>query len=343
MRCSVRSLAIAFALLASAAVVTGFNQAPDDCEFIRLQIDALPTGGGVIQLPAGIFECKAKIVLKKSNVTISGAGRTLTTLRLANFSEDPLLVIGDDRVILDNETGNWVTATRVANIVVSDLTVDGNLANQDPFKECGKGSCSGDVSNIRNNAITIRGASYVTLLRVTAHSAISGGLVTEKYCDHLHVKDFSSYGNYFDGFAGYQTEQSLFENLDLSHNRGAGISIDIDFNENRFLNGTLTSNGDVGIFARFLHGVVFENLVISGSGNHGAFLAQSGHADSCANDNEFRSVTVEGSNGFGIYLASACTGNKVTGTSLFQNNKSGCMHVNSKTSMQVDSTVQCLN
>ena len=312
----------------------------DQCEFIRRAIDALPSTGGTVKIPAGVFECKAKIVLKKSNVKIFGTGRATTTLRLANQSPAPVLVIGDDKVIQDKQ-GNWVTATRVSNIEVSDLTVDGNLANQDHTKECGNGSCDGDVSNIRNNAITIRGASYVTLNRVTAHSAISGGLVTEKYCDHLYVKDFTSYGNYFDGFAGYQTEKSLFENVNLSRNRGAGISIDIDFNNNKFLGGTLASNGDVGIFARFLHNVIFEDLVISRSGSHGAFLAESDHGNTCANDVEFRSVVIEGSNGYGIFLASPCTGNKITGKSVLAGNKSGCTFVNSGTTMSMDATSEC--
>jgi hypothetical protein len=312
----------------------------DGCDFIRQELAALPAAGGEIHIPAGTFECRAKINIKKSNITLRGAGRYLTTLRLADKSPSPLLVIGDDKIIQD-AVGNWVTATRVEHIEVSDLSLDGNLTNQDPTKECGNGLCDGDVSNIRNNAITIRGASYVNLFRVTAHAAISGGLVTEKYCDHLHVKDFSSYENYFDGFAGYQTVDSLFENVDLSRNHGAGISIDIDFNGNKFSGGSLANNRDVGIFARFIKNVIFENLSILQSGNHGVFMAESGHPNSCANDNEFRSVHIAGSKGFGIEIASACTGNKVTGLSRFEKNSRGCYHVNPHTSMAVDPATEC--
>jgi hypothetical protein len=313
----------------------------DQCDFIREKIAALPETGGVVDIPAGTFDCRSMILVKKNNVKIHGAGLNKTTLRLANQSPAPVLVIGDDRIIQD-KLGNWVTATRVSGIEVSDLTIDGNLINQDPSKECGNGSCDGDVANIRNNGITIRGASYVTVQRVTTHHMISGGLVTEKYCDHLLVKDFTSYGNFFDGLAGYQTESSRFENVNLSRNRSAGISIDIDFNNNIFSGGTLAGNGKVGIFARSLHGVIFEKLNIINGGEHGAFLAKAEHENSCANDNEFRSVNFEGNTGFGLYVADACTGNKVTGATVFNKNTSGCYFVNPATTLSVEPSVQCV-
>ncbi len=315
---------------------------PDECEFIRQKISTLPAAGGSIDIPAGIFECRSMINLKKSHVKIHGAGRDQTTLRLADQSPAPVLVIGDDNIIQDRQ-GNWVTATRVSDIEISDLTIDGNLLNQDVHNECGSGTCDGNVAAIRNNGITIRGASNVTIANVTTHSAISGGLVTEKYCENLHVINFTSYGNHFDGFAGYQTQNSLFENVNLSRNHGAGISIDIDFDNNTFSGGLLASNGDVGIFARDIHNIIFENITISNSGNHGAFLADSGQPNTCATGNEFRSVTISGSKGFGIDIASACQGNKVTGKSVFENNSSGCYFVNPLALMSVDASVVCKN
>ncbi len=313
----------------------------DECDFIRDKLLNFTAAGGVITIPEGTFNCSEMIVLKKSHVKLKGAGRNKTILRLADYSHAPVLVIGDENVV-QNDAGDWVTATRVTDIEVSDLTVDGNLENQDPAKECKNGICDGDVSNIRNNAITVRGAENVRIRRVTAHSAISGGLVTEKYCRNLKVSDFTSHSNYFDGFAGYQTEDSVFENVNLSLNRGAGISIDIDFNKNQFAGGTLAGNGDVGIFARHTNDVVFENLTIGKSGNHGVFLAAAGYPNSCANRNEFRSVVIEGSKGHGIHIADACVGNKVTGQSILKNNRDGCFYVNSGTTLSRDRSVKCV-
>lgn len=317
------------------------NAFADDCDFIRQAITQLSPKGGTITIPAGTYDCTSMIQIKRDGVKLQGAGREKTILRLADQHHAPLLVIGDDKVV-QNASGDWVTATRVSDIDISDLTVDGNVVNHDPTKECGEGSCDGDISAIRNNAITIRGASRVNMARVTARSAISGGLVTEKYCDELHVSDFTSYGNYFDGFAGYQTEHSTFERINLSHNRGAGISIDIEFNRNRFSGGRLAYNGDVGIFARDTNEVVFENLDILASGNHGVFLADADQPKTCANDNEFRSVTIEGSKGFGFHLSSPCTGNRITGTSVLKENRKGCYYVNAATKLEVASTVSCV-
>ncbi len=315
---------------------------PDDCEFIRQKLSGLPATGGDIAIPQGTFNCRSMIVVKASHVKLHGAGQSLTTLRLADQFPAPVLVVGDDRVIQD-ANGNWITATKVVDVEISDLTIDGNVLNQDVHNECGAGSCDGDVQAIRNNAITIRGAANVTVRNVTTHSAISGGLVTEKYCDHLHISGFTSYDNHFDGFAGYQTQNSLFENVDLSRNHGAGISIDIDFDNNTFSGGTLSGNADVGIFARDIHHVVFQNLAILNSGNHGAFFADWGTQgqNTCANDNEFHSVQISGSKGYGIDIASACTGNKVTGQSTFANNSSGCYSVNPSVTMSVDASVVC--
>jgi hypothetical protein len=314
----------------------------DDCEFIRAKLLIMPAAGGIIEIPEGTFNCDKMIVVKKSHVTLRGAGRTKTVLRLSDSSHVPVLVIGDEKV-MQNSVGDWVTVTKVTDVEVSDLTVDGNLANQDPKNECAEGVCDGDVQNIRNNAITIRGSENVRLLRVTAHSAISGGLVTEKYCRNLVVKDFISYSNYFDGFAGYQTEDSLFENMNLSRNRGAGISIDIDFNKNHFLGGMLANNGDVGIFMRDSNDVIFEKLNIVHNGNHGVFLANNGvDPKTCANRNEFRSVLIENSRGQGIHIASPCVGNKLTEHSIIQKNEKGCYYVDGGATLTSDSTVRCV-
>lgn len=312
----------------------------DQCEFIRSAINDLPEAGGAVNIPAGTYNCKSMIVIKKSNVRLTGAGMDQTVLRLSDFSHAPVLVIGDN-VVVKNSTGDWVTKTRVSEIEVSDLTVDGNRAKQDVTKECGNGACDGDATNIRNNAITIRGASFVTLRRVTAKNSISGGLVTEKYSDHLHVYDFTSTGNYFDGFAGYQTRESVFEYMNLSNNRGAGISLDIDFNKNQFINGKLLNNGDVGIFARDTNDVLFENMVINKSGNHGVFLAASEHENTCANRNEFRSVSITESRGHGIHVSSPCKGNKITGESVIRKNLMGCYYVNPQTQLASEASVVC--
>lgn len=172
----------------------------------------------------------------------------------------------------------WIRQIR--GVIVSDLTLDGgididSLHNNPELtqkilqNECyhlatnTSGSCDGDSTSIRNNGITIRGGNGVTVSNVTIQRMSSGGLVTEKQCHKLKIINVTSRKNYFDGFAGYQTDFSLFRNLHLNENRGAGISIDINFDNNLLDNVEITNTGDVGIFMRYSSRNLFRNLNIT--------------------------------------------------------------------------------
>lgn len=312
----------------------------DACEFVRQQIRELPESGGEIAIPAGHYDCTAPLILNRNHVTLKGAGEGQTVLRLADNVHAPLLIIGSPRTIV-NSNGEFVVEKRVEDITVSDLTLDGNRDHHDPAKECGEHSCDGDPSSVRNNGISIRGATDIRVRNVTAHSTISGGMVTEKHCRRLRVENFTSYNNYFDGFAGYETEDSDFIGMNLHHNRGAGISIDINFNNNRVLNSRLHDNGDVGIFARDLHGNLFERLDIQRSGNHGIFLANSGEDRTCARENEFRTITVQGSKGAGFWLNNDCAGNRITKSSNLCDNRGGPFGEAIRGQLGIDPDVLC--
>lgn len=327
-------------LLGAMTMLMTVSAFADDCDSIRDAIVALPPGGGQIWVAPGIYNCGAPIIINRSNVSLKGAGQDLVTIRLIDQIHAPLLIIGDSKTIRD-ENGNYVTEHRVSNIRVSGFSFDGNRANHDPSKECGETICDGDPNAVRNNGITIRGASDIIVENVTTHSMISGGLVTEKYCRNLIVRNFNSYNNYFDGFAGYETEQSEFYNLFLHNNRGAGISIDINFNNNVIRDSKLYDNGDVGLFARNLSGNHFNRLSIQRSGNHGVFLANAEHPNSCARDNQFDAVLINGSRRSGFRLNNDCNGNRITGASNLCGNAEGGVSEETKGSLTVDESVSC--
>ena len=167
-------------------------------------------------------------------------------------------------------------------------------------------------------------------------------MVTEKHCDRLHVENFESYGNFFDGFAGYETEYSLFKNLYLHNNKGAGISIDIRFNNNVFESSLLSDNGDVGIFARELKGNTFQSLHIVNSGSFGIFLASSRMDEQthCATDNVFNDLVVSGSKNAAVRISDKCPGNVFSGLTSFLNNKGGCLSTEGNGTF-LESTVTC--
>jgi hypothetical protein len=178
---------------------------------------------------------------------------------------------------------------------------------------------------------------------VVSHSMISGGMVTEKNCDNLVVRNFESFGNYYDGFAGYETRDSRFYYLNLHDNNAAGISIDINFNYNQIHDSIISNNKNVGIFARFLTGNQFYRLRIMNSGDHGVFLAKSDGYETCPIDNLFDTVIVSGSKGSAFRLNDLCKGNYVTGKSILCNNRDRGISESHPGTLIATSSVECRN
>lgn len=93
---------------------------------IQSAIDsASSAGGGTVTLAAGTYTITAPIVLK-SNVTLDGAGKDVTVLK-RNASSN----LGANGVLTTSTSGG------IANVIVKDLTIDGNSAidpetNPDP-------------------------------------------------------------------------------------------------------------------------------------------------------------------------------------------------------------------
>jgi hypothetical protein len=226
---------------------------------IQKALDSLPMGGGEVVLPDGIFKITRPIVLQRDGEQLRGAGPT-TILRLADNANCPVIIMGEpvnDPVRI------------VKNLQVSHLLVDGNRSNQQ--REIWR--LSGEGSEIRNNGVTVQGISDSVIEDVTCARCRSGGLVTTRNVRHLTVRGLTSFDNEFDGLACYQTEDSLFTDLDLHDNPCAGISLDLDFDRNIITNAVLTAN-DLGIFMRSSCGNEFGGISIRNSHHFGVFMAQ---------------------------------------------------------------------
>ena len=83
---------------------------------IQTAIDALPAGGGVVYIKEGTYTISAAIEIQKSNVTLFGAGAS-TVITQADSTDDNMIELGDG-------------SSSYTNIVVADLKLDGNSANQ---------------------------------------------------------------------------------------------------------------------------------------------------------------------------------------------------------------------
>jgi hypothetical protein len=249
-------------------------------------------------------------VIDKDNVDLRGQGSS-TVLYLADGANSPVLVVG--------QTTTPPTVTH-KNIRISDLYIDGNRLTQ--IQECWGGPCdSGDLTYIRNNGITLRQVSDVQIEHVTVVNARSGGLVAEKGCQRISVRDFSSAYNQFDGIAAYETENSIFSELHLYDNQYAGLSLDIRFNNNIISNVILTNNGKQGIFMRDSQDNLFSDIQIRGSGEQGLFLAQVDFdTDKPASGNTFSGLVVSESVQAGMRVNDAsCIDNVVIGAQFVGN------------------------
>ena len=227
---------------------------------IQQALDALPATGGEVVLPAGRFEIHQPIVLSRDHLALSGAGAA-TILRLADHANCPVLILG--------EPVNRPQRA-VKDLCVSGLFIDGNRLRQD--RELWR--LTGEGAQIRNNGITVQGVSDSSVLDVTTARCRSGGLVTTRDVRQLGVSGLEAFDNEFDGLACYETEDCVFENLNLHNNPGAGISLDLAFNRNVIRNATLTAN-DLGIFMRASRENLFLNVSIRDSRHHGVFMAHS--------------------------------------------------------------------
>lgn len=285
---------------------------------IQRALDSLPVGGGEVVLPDGRFEIHQPIHLSRDHQTLRGAGVT-TILHLADNANCPVIILGEPL----NDPLHIVK-----DLCVSDLFIDGNRIRQQ--RELWR--LTGEGSQIRNNGITVQGVSDSMVENVTTAHCRSGGLVTARDVRRLTVRGFESFDNEFDGLACYQTEDSLFTDLNLHNNPAAGISLDLAFNYNVVSNAVLVAN-DLGIFMRASRENQFFNISIRNSRHHGVFMAHSEQLTShgwrptpkteCA-DNSFTNLVAMNCGGAAFRVNnSTCTNNIIIRAKFEGNGKGG--------------------
>ncbi len=225
---------------------------------IQKALDGLPEGGGEVTLPPGTFVVHQPIILNRDHQSLRGSGVT-TILYLADRANCPVVIMG--------EPVNHPKRT-VKDLHLSNLLIDGNRSRQQ--RELWR--LRGEGSQIRNNGVTVQVVSNSLVEHVTCAHCRSGGLVTTRGVRKLTVRDLTSFDNEFDGLACYQTEDCLFTKLDLYRNPGAGISLDLTFDNNVISNAVLVAN-DLGIFMRASSNNRFYNVSIHNSEHYGVFMA----------------------------------------------------------------------
>jgi hypothetical protein len=225
---------------------------------IQQALDFLPEIGGEVVLPPGNFEVRQPIVLRRDHQTLRGSG-VATVLHLADGANCPVVILG--------EPVNYPQRT-VKYLCITDLFIDGNRCHQQ--RELWQ--LQGEGSEIHNNGITVQNVGDSMVEHVTCARCRSGGLVTTRDVRRLTVRDLTAFDNEFDGLACYATVDCQFTELCLHDNPGAGISLDLAFNDNVISNAVLTANG-LGIFMRGSRDNQFYSVSIRSSRRYGVFIA----------------------------------------------------------------------
>jgi parallel beta-helix repeat protein len=269
-------------------------------EGIQQALDHLGIGGEVV-LGRGTYWVRQPIILRQDGETLRGAGPE-TVLRLADNANCPVIILGPPK---DKSKGP------THNLHLSSLVADGNRSRQQ--KELWRVLPSGAIIN--NNGVQVCDVDNSTVEHITCRNCRSGGLVSTGLTRCLTVRDFTAYNNQFDGLACYRTRDSHFTQLNLHDNLAAGISLDLDFNNNAIDNAVMTDNS-LGIFMRHSRDNLFEGVTIRHSRHDGVFMAQAGEMTS---------------SGWWIEPGTQCTGNIFTnlvvincGGAAFQVNDGTC-------------------
>ncbi len=333
---------------------------PGNCAAINQAIKALPPGG-TVQLQAGTYICHSPIILDKSHVRLIGAGKDLTTIQAADERPMPVIIIGSVNMVLktkDNEdqfpagalNGIPYPDRDVTDVVLNDVTVDGNYRSlpdkvvQD--RECWNAktdsslNCGTDIGFlIRNNGVTIRRANNIRINRIVTLNAFSGGLVLEKMNRDIVVDGLTSYGNWFDGFAGYETYGCLVKNFDIFGHPFSGISVDASYAGNAFMDGVVHDNMDNGVFSADVSHNTYVRVDALNNGNNGYYF--DGMTDQktkkmipgTCDGNTVIDSKIADSGKRGVMIAHMCRGMSFTNVSVVADNVADCQ------SFQEDATV----
>jgi hypothetical protein len=273
----------------------------DGCQFIRDRL-ADPAVHEVV-VPTGTYLCARPIVVGRSGVTLRGEGRP--TLRLADHAESPLLLLGG---IDDDANG---VPTPVSGLMVEGLALDGNRVHQSG--ECWGGPCdTGGTTAVRNSGIDLRGVKDSVVRDVAITGARSGGLVTERDCAGIRISGLTATDSFYDGLSVNWTKNSVFENLRLTGNQYAGLTMDFLVNGNVFRDGDVSDNHDVGVYMRRADGNRFERLTVAGNASHGVYLSDvDRQPGTCAENNVFSVLQVTSNGRDGFHMDGPCTGDEI--------------------------------
>jgi Ca2+-binding RTX toxin-like protein len=190
------------------------DDATDDSAAIQAAIDAaFAAGGGTVYVPTGTFlvsgdttNPSAGCVEVRTNVTLTGDGMGHSVLKLAdNFNER---INGIVRTPVDESA---------TNVVISNLTIDGNRANN-------TGHQAGIITGVKANDEG-RVHENITISGVEVKDCTAYGIDPHEVTYNLTVEDCVAHGNGTDGFVADDIVGGVFRNNVAYDNDRHGFNI----------------------------------------------------------------------------------------------------------------------
>lgn len=206
-------------------VVSSADEAAGNADVaIQAAVASLPTNGGSVYLMEGTYTIDTALLLN-SNTTFTGAGRNSTIIKLKSAYNASINLFNIDSGF------NYRN-----NIVIKDLTIDGNKANQTAGTQYGI-----YFYRLGNQTTTTVGFSV----------------------NNVYIKDMRSNGMFIE-----QSANSKISNSYFMTNGGAGIYENSSSSRNSFTNNTSRENGGIGIDSEGSYDIISDNFS-QGNTSHG--------------------------------------------------------------------------
>ena len=167
--------------------------------------DTSTSGGGRVILNTGTYLVSKNLDVF-ANTVLKGAGLTKTVIKLMDFAP----TFGNRAGLL---RADHLNQGGCDNIVIQDLTLDGNKVNQDP-SEMNFGRF-GLFTEVCDNLVIER----VQIMNMQGYGFDPHGFKPSTFAVNLKIKDCIAHSNDWDGFTIDQTTEVLIENS-IAHGNG---------------------------------------------------------------------------------------------------------------------------
>jgi parallel beta-helix repeat protein len=261
-----------FAQPKAAGRLPGAQPAIDAAKFPSIQaaVDALPATGGIVQLPAGVFEIDKTIVINKPDVTFQGVG-SATHIKNVNTEGKPaLLLVHPDggqsrkqelwrirlanfRITGNEKSGHGIEARHINEIFIQGVTVSYHGGDGIRLDHCY------EDARVSDSLITYNKATGLNLLG--CHDIVVASNQFEENHDALRCFDgfnLCMTGNCLDDHLGNgvvieNTYGSVVSGNMIEECKGAAVILDRDCYGDTISANVIAHNGQ-GIVLKDAHG-----------------------------------------------------------------------------------------